>query len=197
MNTSKPIAGISYNTEDFLKGKLKEWVKNQVIEYGMIIRHKKEGDEKKDHWHALLIPAKRLQTMDLETDSQEPDPNNPDKPLKILGLSVSKVSDWVMYCLHDPLYLAEKGLQRVHQYSLEDFWSTDEDRFSLIISELSDCRNTIEKRIITMITSGMDLASILHSGLVPMRYVYATKVMYNEISGTSFCDKPEIVEEVI
>lgn len=197
MQTSKPIAGISYNSKDFLEGKLKEWRQNKIIEYAMTIRHKAEGDEVKDHWHVFIIPAKRLQTLDLEIDSQEPDPEKPDKPLKILGLSVSKASDWVMYCLHDPLYLAEKGLERVYHYALEDFWSTDEDHFNMIISELSDCRNTIERRILNMITSGMDLASILHSGLVPMRYVYATKVMYNEISGTSYCDKPEIVEEVI
>ena len=184
MNTSKPIAGVSYNSEDFLKGKLKDWNDAGLIEYGMFIRHKAEADEKKDHFHIFIIPARRLQTLDLENDSKEFDPLNPDKPLKIVGLSGSKESDWVLYCLHDPSYLQEKGLMREHHYSLEDFYSTEEDRFNMIISSLSDARNSrLETRLLEMHRMGLSWNEVVSSGLIPLRYVFASKIMYEGLTG--------------
>ena len=180
MNTSKSIAGISYNTEEFLKGTLEDWKREGIIEFAMFIHHKAEADEKKDHFHVYIIPAKRLQTVDLELKSQEFDPMHPDKPLKLLGLTPSKESDWLLYALHDPTYLIEKGLEKAYHYSLEDFKSTDLDLFDIIVSRIGETRNgKIENRVIQMIRNGMTWNEMLTSGLIPMRYVYSAKIIFD------------------
>lgn len=182
MNTSKPIAGISYNSESYLRGKLEEWRSNGLIEFGAYICHKAEADEKKDHIHVYIVPAKRLQTMDLESDSQEFDPLHPDKPFKLIGLTPSKEGDWIMYCLHDPTYLIEKGLQKAYHYSLEDFVSTDLDLFDIMVSRIGETRNgKIEHRVLQMINNGMTWNEMLCSGLIPMRYVYSAKIIYDSL----------------
>ena len=185
MNTSKAIAGISYNTPSFLQGKLEEWKSSGLIEFGAFIYHLAEEGEKKDHLHVFVLPAKRLQTLDLENDSFEFDRLHPDKPLKIVGLTLSKESEWILYTLHDPDYLKEKGLQRIHHYSLEDFITTDQDLFDIMVSRISDERKgKVEYRVIQMIKSGMTWEQMVTSGLIPMRYIYSAKIMYDSISST-------------
>lgn len=183
MNTSKAIAGVSYNSADFLAVKLHEWLNAGLIEFGTFIKHKAEADEKKDHIHVFLLPARRIQTLDFENDSKEYDENNPGKPLKVLGLSPSKFSDWLLYSLHDKAYLLEKGLSRQYAYSLEDFYSTDLDRFDIMISQISDDKNSkIEHRLLQMINNQMSWQEILSSGLIPMRYVYSAKIVYDSLT---------------
>ena len=182
MNTSKSIAGISYNSPGFLQGKMEQWKNAGLIEFGAFIYHQAEEGEKKDHFHIYLLPAKRLQTVDLENDSFEFDRLHPDKPLKIVGLTPSKEADWILYTLHDEVYLQEKGLQRKFHYSLEDYVTTDQDLFDIMVSRISDERKgKIEYRIIQMINNGMNWEQMLHSGLIPMRYVYSAKIMYDTL----------------
>ena len=189
MNTSKPIAGVSYNSKEFLLGKLKDWRDSGLIEWGAFIYHKKEGEEKKDHHHIFIVPARRLQTIKLEDDSQEPDPAHPDKPLKIVGLSSSKFTDWFLYSLHDKAYLLEKGLERSYHYSLEDFITTDVDRFNIMIAEIGEERQgRIEYRIIQMINNGMSWPEMISSGLIPIRYIYPAKIIYDSLHGFDVMD---------
>ena len=102
MRTSKAVSTISYNSAEFLKAKIEYWRKSGIIEFGMWIRHEPEADEKKAHYHVYLKPAKLIQTMDLEMDSCELDPDNPDKPLKMVSFRISKEDDWLLYSIHDP-----------------------------------------------------------------------------------------------
>ena len=183
MNTSKAIAGISYNSPAFLQGKIEEWKSSGLIEFGAFIYHKAEEGEKKDHFHVYLLPAKRLQTVDLENDSFEFDKKHPDKPFKIVGLSPSKEADWILYVLHDIEFLREKGLERKYHYSLEDFITTDQDLFDIMVSRIADNRKgKIEYRVVQMIKSGMTWEQMVSSGLIPMRYIYSAKIMYDSIS---------------
>lgn len=184
MRTSKPIATISYNTEEFLRKKIEYWKSSGIIEFGMWIRHDPEQDEKKAHWHVFIKPAQLIQTMDLETDSMEIDPNCPEKPLKMIGFRPSKESDWVLYGIHDPTYLVEKGLEREIVYSLEDIQSTCDDTLKDIIAHISDERNgKLEYRIIQCINKGLSWQEIVSSGLVPLRYMAGAKIMYQAITG--------------
>ncbi len=186
MKTSKPIATISYNSPEFLKAKIEEWKNKGIIEYGMWIKHDPEQDEKKDHYHVFLRPARLIQTMDLENDSCEIDPQHPDKPFKMIGFRVSKESDWTLYAIHDPAYLMEKGLEREFVYSFSDIQTTCEDTLNDIITHLSDDRKgRLEYRLIDCINRGMNWQEIARSGLIPLRHMSGAKIMYQAITGQS------------
>ncbi len=64
MATSRPISTISYNTEQFLKETLDNWIKQHIIMNYMYICHKGE-DGDKDHIHVFIEPNKKLDPMDL------------------------------------------------------------------------------------------------------------------------------------
>lgn len=186
MRTSKPISTISYNSEEFIKQKIEYWRMLGIIEFGAWIKHKAENDEKKDHFHILLRPAKLIQTMDLENDSLELDPLNPDKPLKMIGFRVSVEADWLLYCLHDKSYLAEKGLIRDFHYDITDISSTDNDTLTdIITNSLESRKGKIEWRIVECIDLGMSWGDIVRSGLIPIRFMGGAKIMYQAITGQS------------
>lgn len=183
MKTSKPIAGVSYNSPAFLKSKIEYWKSLGLIEFGMWIYHKAEEGEKKDHYHVYLKPAKLLQTMDLEQDSCEVDPNS-DKPLKIVGLSPSKETDWVLYTLHDQAYLMEKGLERSYHYDISDFETTCTDTLANIIYHVADERKgKVEYRLIDAVNMGMSWYAIVKSGMIPMRHMAGALLMYKALTG--------------
>ena len=183
MRTSKPISTISYNTEEFLKGKVEYWKGLGLIEFGMWIKHKPDEDNKKDHFHVFLKPAKLIQTMDLEMDSCELDPNNPDKPLKMIGFRVSKENDWVLYGLHDKEYLASKGMTRNIHYDLSDIKSTDSDTLADIITHLNDERKgKLETRILECVRMGLAWGDIVSSGLIPLRHMHNAKLLYDALT---------------
>ena len=182
MRTSKPISTISYNSDTFIKNKIEEWKNCGFIEFGMWIRHQPDEDNKKSHCHVYLQPAKLIQTMDLENDSIEIDPQNIDKPFKMIAFRVSKESDWLLYAIHDKIYLNEKGLQRNVFYSFDDVQSTCSDTLNDIISRLSDERKgRIEYRILELIDRGLTFSQIVRSGLIPIRYMSSAKIMFEAL----------------
>lgn len=183
MRTSKPISTISYNTDEFLKAKIEYWKSVGFIEYGMWIRHDPEQDEKKSHCHVFLKPAKLIQTTDLEDDSFEIDPNNPDKPLKMVSFRVSKEDDWTLYSIHDPSYLREKGLERELVYSFDDIQTTCQDTLTDIISHVNDNRKgRLEYRIADCVKRGMSWQQIVASGIIPIRQMGGAKIMYSALT---------------
>ena len=184
MRTSKPISTISYNTSEFLREKVEYWKSRGLIEFGMWIKHEPDEDNKKAHFHLYLQPAKLIQTMDLEEDSKELDPAHPDKPLKMMVFRVSKPSDWLLYGIHDKVYLAEKGLTRNHHYSFDDVESTCEDSLKDMISHVSDERKgKLEYRIIELVDLGMCWSSIVRSGLIPVRHMAGARIFYQALTG--------------
>lgn len=185
MKTQKPVAGISYNTPEFLKQLIQSWYENGIISFGAFIQHKGEsigGDLDKDHIHVFLEPAQQVQTLLLEHESYEI-PENSIKPLKVLGLSSSKFDDWCLYTLHDPQYCVEKGLEKQYHYSLEEYWCTDDDTFNYKVSMIAETRKAgmLEARIVQMINNGMNWEQILRSGLIPIRFIYPAKIVYDSL----------------
>lgn len=184
MNTSKPISTITYNTEEFLRKKIEYWKKCGIIEFAMWIKHEPDVDGAKPHFHVYMAPAKKVQTMDLEKASHEYDPENPEKPLKMRPFKSSKVTDWILYGIHDPVYLAEKGLSRNVSYSFEDVQSTDEDYLQDIITEAVESRlQSIEVRLYASIQKGMTWQDIVCSGLIPLRYMSNAHLFYKSCTG--------------
>lgn len=130
MKTRKEIATISYNSEEFLKEKLDELLRNHVISDYIYIKHEKEVDEKKSHIHLWVKPNKTLDTMDLQEHFMELDLQHPDKkPLGVIDFRASKIDDWILYSQHYEPYLASKAESREYHYSKDDFRYADEYSF--------------------------------------------------------------------
>lgn len=129
MRTSKPIATISYNSQEFLVQQLDVLVKNHKICDYMFINHFAEEDEKKSHIHLWIKPNTLLDTMDLQHHFTELNPSNPTKPFKCIDFRFSDVDDWILYSQHFEPYLASKGESREYHYTRDDFVYNDEDTF--------------------------------------------------------------------
>ena len=186
MKTSKPISTITYNTEDFLRSKLNAWKALGFIEFAMWIKHEPDVDGKKAHFHVYMMPAQQVQTTFLENDSKQLDPENPDpdKPLKMRPFKSSKVTDWILYGIHDPVYLASKGLTRNVHYSFEDVQSTDEDFLQDIITEAIESRlSSIEMRLYDCIQKGMSWQDIVCTGFIPLRLMSNAHLFYKSCTG--------------
>lgn len=104
--TSKPIGTISYNTPNFLMKTIYYLRDNGFIDDYRIILHYGEEENKKDHFHLLLYPARRLDPARIQKLFDEPDFQNPDKPLSVLPFRYSEPLNWLLYALHDREYLS-------------------------------------------------------------------------------------------
>lgn len=180
MRTSKPIATISYNTQEFLINQLDALVRNHKISDYMFINHFAESDERKSHIHLWIKPNTLLDTMDLQKHFTELDPKNPTKPLKCIDFQISKVDDWILYSQHFAPYLASKGESREYHYTKDDFVYNDEDTFedlynhafkgsewarrNQILQSLSDS-NTDPSKLILNGTLPLNMASQLNAFL--------------------------------
>ena len=116
MRTSKLISTISYNTKEFLDHQLKQLYADHKISDYIYVYHYAEDDELKNHIHLVIKPNCLFDTMDLQDYFKEYDPNNPLEPLGCIDFKVSKMDDWILYCLHFPPYMAWKGQSRKFQY---------------------------------------------------------------------------------
>lgn len=130
MNTSKPIATISFNSEPFLLSKLNELVDNRTISFYALIFHFGEPSEfedtLKDHFHVYAEPNRRIDTMALGDEFKEPVSTSA-IPLNCLPFWSSRFPDWYYYILHDPIYLARKGQSRYYIYQQEDIITSDKE----------------------------------------------------------------------
>lgn len=130
MQTRKPVATISFNSHDYLTGRLQELTQNGVLEFWAVIEHQPEPDEVNDeaghktHFHVYMEPAKQVQTTALRDQFKEPDPVF-GKPKGCLQIVSSRFDDWYLYALHEPAYLASKKQARVYVYDATQVVSSD------------------------------------------------------------------------
>lgn len=170
MRTSKPISTISYNTEPYLRNVLEELHRNRVISDYMFIRHFKEQDEAKDHFHVWLNPNKMLDTMVLQDKFKELDPSNPLKPLGCINFKSSKVDDWILYCQHFEPYLVSKMENRQFHYVKEDFKFADELTFEDLYNHaFRGSEWAINNQRLQLLTSGVvEPLDMVMTGSVPL-----------------------------
>lgn len=103
MATSKPLSTISYNTKEFLIGKLESWYKAHKIQAYQVIFHVGE-DGDKNHAHVRIEPNTRLDPLELTQELKEIDPHN-DKPLCCRPWRPSVEEHWILYVVHNKEYL--------------------------------------------------------------------------------------------
>lgn len=133
--TSRPIGTISYNTPNFLMKTIYNLRDNGYIDDYRIAFHYAEEENKKEHFHVLLYPSRRLDPSQVQRMFLEPDPNNPDNPLGCRPFRYSEPLNWLMYVLHDPEYL------RTHQKD-----GSGDGKIEYDISEIvAGCREYLEQ----------------------------------------------------
>lgn len=125
MHTSKPISTISYNSHGFLIDTLMKLREKGVISDWFCIKHYREEDESKDHYHVWIMPNKRIDTLYLQGFFKEFDPEFPQKPLGCIDFCISNPDDAILYFQHFTPYLNFKGQSRKYVYQREDFYFAD------------------------------------------------------------------------
>ncbi len=186
MNTSKPISTISFNTENFLYSKLNELVDNRTLSFYAYIKHYGEpnesNDTRKDHYHIYAEPNKRIDTSALKAEFIEA-LSTYEAPLKCMPFQSSKFDDWYYYCLHDPLYLARKGMSRQYSYQYKDIITNEAD----YLIEKVNSINTFEYN------SYVDISEYQNRGYTFEQYIIAKNIHPMQIK--AFCTAWEIVWE--
>lgn len=194
MNTAKPIATISWNSEPFLREKLRELTKARKIDFWAFIHHEPEDDEagNKPHCHVYIEPSKRTQTAALKDEFKEYDPAKPDKPRGVLAFRNSKFGDWYLYGLHDPAYLAAKMQTRRHHYSPEHMQSMDEDELRARVYTIDMSDLTPVKRLQAFQNAGKTFNEAVATGIVPIAQIkqYETAWQYIATSETNRNGRP-------
>lgn len=170
MRTSKPIATISYNTQEFLIMRLKELNDSHKISDYIFINHFAEDDERKNHIHLWIRPNTLIDTMDLQNYLTELVPDNPLKPLKCIDFRPSVIDDWILYSQHFEPYLASKGESREYHYIRDDFVYHDEDTFDYLYTHAFKGSEWARRnQILQAICDGQNNpADLISNGTVPL-----------------------------
>lgn len=185
MATSKPISTISYNSIEFLEDKLNTLVECGKVSAWIYINHigeMIEDDEAmgKDHKHLLIIPNKCVDMMEVQKCFIEFLPYDPRHPLKCMPFRTAKVSDWILYALHDPDYLDIKGLRKSYHYDLPDLVSNDRDYLNVLYVEAKQTLKT--NPVIKMrraARSGVGFGDLVRSGAVSIQQVNNARMYFD------------------
>lgn len=167
MRTKRPIATISYLTENYLVMRLNEALDDKRIVFWAYIAHKGDKDLQKEHFHVYVEPAKTIDTLSFNVPFVE-FVSGEDKPRKCLEWQLSKFDDWYMYVLHDERYLALKGQTRNYHYLSSDIWFSDIDEFESRVSLIDYSQFVGVDRIIESALADMPLAQAIQEGIIPM-----------------------------
>lgn len=188
MKTRLPISTISFNTESFLKGKLRELQRNHFIDFWAYVKHVPEKDESKEHFHVWIYPNITVNTGELEEEFKEIDPHN-SKPKRCMPFRQSQsknklsggIDDWILYSIHDIAYLASKGQSREFHYQFSDVVSSDPDALAEYCRNI-DYRAISEYQQMEMYqNSGLKLSEFLYERQPPIQQVGAFRIAWKAL----------------
>ena len=183
MKTTKPIATISFNTEEYLRLKLDELIRSQIITFYAYIPHLKEEDENKDHIHVFLQPNKPVDLLELRNFFKQKDPSGNEKPLGTINFTPSKWVDWFYYSIHDRAYLLNKGESRKYTYSFSDVRTSDLDELYFRVSDTPKPFSKVE-RALDMIGRGLSDTEIAVALGTPLERIHYFAQGINDLRGT-------------
>ena len=164
--TAKPISTISYNTESFILDLMRRLFEaNKIEDYRLIYHHGEDGD--KDHWHVLMYPNRRLDTGLLRSEFNEiPKTGDMSKPLGCLPIRQSKPDHWLMYVLHDPVYLknhkSDNDGDGKIPYQLDDIKTPFRDQLDRDYRKAIALRNTNNQEVMDRIKQGQTADRIIY-----------------------------------
>lgn len=170
MKTSKPLSTVSYNTPRYLIFKLEQLRKSKVLSKWYVMPHAPEDDEagKKYHMHVFVQSNNKVDPDDLRAQFIEPVAGDITRPRKCMPFVPSDFSNWCMYVLHDPAYLASKGQSRRYRYGFKDFLVFDADVFDYERKSISMSDISAYRKMLGFIERGQSFAEFVGSGSCPI-----------------------------
>lgn len=208
MKTKRELSSISYNTEDYLQYVLNKMLRDRIIEFWSYIKHYPEVEETKSHIHLYFVPNGTVDTDSIKKLFEEVDPvevckaqkeGRDPKPLGIIDMHCSKFDDWYLYGIHDPAYLASKGMVKKYFYRKEQVVSSNYDELIEKVSRIKYQNYKRQLEIIVGFDAGRTPVEMLRSGLIPINQFSSWEKYYAEHRGEfseSSCIDP-ITGEVI
>lgn len=176
MRTQKAISNIAYHRPEVFK-----FMTDTLREAGIIgpclwIAHKAEQDEKKDHIHLLLLDGFKVYDTSKLASAWGVDVVDGAAASVTDRWTVTKtsaISDWLLYGIHDPAYLAFKGKEKEHFYTWADVHCSKGDEAILenLIQQATEARGeqgdrTI-RRLVAWAKAGRSFEEAVCLGLVP------------------------------
>lgn len=180
MRTTKPISTVWFGSEEFLKYKLDDLVKRNVIDFYAFIKHLPEEDQKKEHRHLYVVPSSRIDTQSLTDHLTEFDTTNL-KPIIPLPWRSSKFGDWLLYNLHDSVYLASKGQERKYHYDVKEVVTSNDDYFTELRHQIDMSKFKTQDRVKAMLEQGIRFQDIVAMGVIPVQQINQYKVFADMI----------------
>ena len=162
MKSKQYLSTICYSPSAETGFKLNELVKSNKLDFFALISHKAEEDEKKDHDHLIIFPNTAVDTRELDAYLKCV-PNENGETFGTCGIwhTVGKknVSDWILYVLHDVMYMRIKGYtDRKYTYSEYDFLSSNQDGMdNLVYDAYHTSTFTFNRRVLDLIIKSKDI----------------------------------------
>ena len=178
MRTRRLISTVSFNTPAFLNLTCERLRASGVIELAYWVVHQPEDDERKAHIHACMLPARVLDTMELEKQFRELVPGE-SEPRGVLPFRVSKFADWFLYSSHNAGYLASKGQSRRFSYALEELGATCKERLLEDVKMIDMRPFKVWALVNAAVASGQSWDDLMDSGGIPPRNWLYFKELYN------------------
>lgn len=163
MKTEKPLSTISYNTSTFLERTLQTLLDDgSILNYAFIFHLGEGGD--KDHFHVFIEPLKALDSVYLRHKFEQPCLYS-DIPLGVMKFQKSNFDDWLMYSIHNQVYLNSKGEKKDELYSVDDVISTYDVSclVSLVRGREEKILSSDFKRMYDLLASGSSARDLLES----------------------------------
>lgn len=179
--TAKPMSTISYNSIEFVERKMTELFDAQIVEDYRFIKHIGE-DGDKDHIHMIIYPNKRIDTAKLREEFKEVIATE-EKPLGCMPFRSSKPEHWLMYVLHDSLYLQSHNADSEDgkiEYSLEEIKTPFPEQLERDYKKAIQLRQTEQQKVIDALAQGLTGTDIIYSMNINAHLVTAIKKLVKE-----------------
>lgn len=188
MKSTVNVSTICYSPKEYVKVKLDTLIQCGKIDYYIFIEHKAEEDEKKNHIHLLVCPASSIDTKDLDNLLSLPKENEEVLgTCKIWQKTGKHISDWILYALHEELYLRIKKCEtKKYHYKREDFISSDSDTTDVLVYEAyHETEFSFNNKVLQLLANTPDLGKtsreIVLNGFIPLNqmcsYHYLLKII--------------------
>ena len=174
MKTSCNVSTICYSPEKYVKDKLDDLIKSGKIDFYCFIKHQPEEEEKKEHLHLLVCPSGTIDTKDLDVMLSIMNKKEKLGTCKIWKKTGKNISDFLLYSLHEPLYLKIKRCEeKKYSYKDSDFVTSDKDTLDVLIFEaFHETEFSFNNRIMQLLfnTPNLDKTSrdIVFNGYIPL-----------------------------